>query len=364
MRRDRVGREDLERSVAAVTSQLQAARSKHELVAEALKGLVDAVVVADASGQVIFRNEAAERFRDGRHAEAVAEATVERLLGRALAGETVQEELALFGPPRAVLDVRAVSLAGSTGVVGAAVFVRDVTDIRRVENVRRDFVANVSHELKTPLGALALLAETIADSDDPGAMRALSGRLVHETERLARLVDDLLELSLVEAQEAPARQRVAVRALVEDALDRVRAVADASGIGLEVAPIPTELAVACDATQVVSAVANLLDNAVKYSDSGTSVQVGAAEDDGRIVIEVRDHGIGIPARDLERIFERFYRVDQARSRVTGGTGLGLSIVRHVAQTHGGDVTVESQEGDGSVFRLALALDTEPVGTPS
>jgi two-component system, OmpR family, sensor histidine kinase SenX3 len=364
MRRERVGREDLERSVAAITSQLQAARSQHELVAEALKGLVDAVVVADASGHVIFRNEAAERFRDGRHAEAVAEATVERLLANALAGELVQEELALFGPPRAVLDVRAVPLAGSHGVVGAAVFVRDVTELRRVENVRRDFVANVSHELKTPLGALALLAETIAEGDDPGAMRALSGRLVRETERLARLVDDLLELSLVEAQDAPARQRVAVRALVEDALDRVRAVADARAIDLEVSEIPAELAVECDAQQVVSAIANLVDNAVKYSDSGTAVQLRAEHDDGRIVIEVRDHGIGIPARDLERIFERFYRVDQARSRATGGTGLGLSIVRHVAQSHGGDVTVESLEGEGSVFRLALALGPEPAGAPS
>jgi two-component system sensor histidine kinase SenX3 len=218
-------------------------------------------------------------------------------------------------------------------------------------------VANVSHELKTPIGALALLAETMAAGEDSPVNTQLADRVQHEASRLAHIVDDLLDLSLIEAQEAPTREPVPVHAVLHEAAERVRGAAGAAGIPLSVPPVATDLAVSGDRSQLVSAVTNLLDNAVKYSERGESVDVDASAADGVICISVRDHGIGIPSRDLERIFERFYRVDRARSRATGGTGLGLSIVRHVAQAHGGDVTVESIEGEGSTFRLRLPLSS-------
>jgi signal transduction histidine kinase len=192
----------------------------------------------------------------------------------------------------------------------------------------------------------------------------LSDQMLRETDRLVRIVDDLLDLSLIEAQETPTRDRMPVHVLLEEALERVRALALAKGMPLRYEPPPSDLAVECDPTKLLGAVTNLLDNAVKYSEEGGAVELSAERVNDRVVISVRDHGIGIPSRDLERIFERFYRVDKARSRATGGTGLGLSIVRHVAQVHGGDVAVQSAEGAGSTFRLALPLAGSDAAVPS
>ncbi len=321
----------------------------------ALDAVPDGVIVVDTDGREEFRNTAALRFRDARHAEALAEHAVDQLLDRACRGQVGQRELPLFGPPREVLMLHALPLVDSQQVLGAVALVHDVTDARRVESVRRDFVANVSHELKTPIGALALLAETIASTDDVEVVQRLADQLAREADRLGRIVDDLLDLSLIEAQAAPTREPTPARVLVEQAIERLGPLALARQIPLRVEPIADELVVVCDATQLVGAITNLLDNAVKYSEQGQEVQISARGDDGRVVLAVEDHGIGIPSRDLERIFERFYRVDKARSRATGGTGLGLAIVRHSAEAHGGEVTVESIEGEGSVFRLFLPL---------
>lgn len=277
------------------------------------------------------------------------------LLEQAILGDAGERELQLFGPPKEMLHIRAVPLRDGAGVVGAVAFVRDVSEARRTDSVRRDFVANVSHELKTPIGALALLAETMAVGNDTAVMQQLAERVLREADRLGRIVDDLLDLSLIEAQEAPTRQPVPAELLISEAVERVRAAAEANGAPLVVAEPAADLVLVCDQRQVVSAITNLLDNAVKYSEGDQPVEVTAVSDRGRLVISVRDRGVGIPARDLERIFERFYRVDRARSRATGGTGLGLAIVRHVAHAHGGDVEVESIEGEGSTFRLRLPL---------
>jgi two-component system sensor histidine kinase SenX3 len=345
--------EALDEQVSGARTEKSIAEAERARVVASLLAVGDGVVIADAAGSVVFRNPIAERYHGARRSEAVAEDVLERLLARALAGDNVEHELSLFGPPRSTLIVRAVPLELGGARLGAAAFVRDVTELRRVEQVRRDFVANVSHELKTPIGALELLAETLSSCDDAEVQQRLAMQLVAEADRLGRIVDDLLDLSLIEAQETPDRQRVAVRVLVDEAVERVRGLALARSIPLRVAPVPDELVVECDATRVVGAVMNLLDNAVKYSDSGADVEIGAAAEGDRVVITVADRGIGIPSSELERIFERFYRVDKARSRATGGTGLGLAIVRHVAHSHGGDVTVESREGAGSVFRFSL-----------
>jgi two-component system sensor histidine kinase SenX3 len=259
--------------------------------------------------------------------------------------------------------IRAQPLSVDGSPLGAIVFIRDISEARRVESVRRDFVANVSHELKTPIGALALLAETMVAGADEEVIRQLADRVAREADRLSHIIDDLLDLSLIEAQEAPSRELVPVSVLIGAGVDAVRLSADAADIPLVVAdPLP-DISVLCDRRQVLSALTNLLDNAIKYSEPGSPVELGVTVVAGMVTITVADHGLGIPTRDLERIFERFYRVDRARSRDTGGTGLGLAIVRHVAQAHGGDVSVESHEGEGSTFRLRLALTPSQLPDP-
>ena len=176
---------------------------------------------------------------------------------------------------------------------------------------------------------------------------------LQEAERLSRIVDDLLDLSLIESMNEPQCTPVAVRELLVEAVNRMRSTADSAQIEIRLAEPDPTLAATVDRRWIVSALANLLDNAIKYSEPGAVVDIGAVSEQGRLVISVRDDGIGIPARDLKRIFERFYRVDRARSRATGGTGLGLSIVRHVARMHGGKVEVQSREGIGSLFLLIL-----------
>ena len=332
------------------TAEVAAAQLAH-----GLNAVPDALVIVDRDGNEVFRNQAATRFADARHSDAVAAQLLARLVTRALAGEICTRELPLFGPPREVLLITACPITSGGVAIGATAVVEDVTELRRVESVRRDFVANVSHELKTPIGALTLLAETIAAADDPEAARGLFDQMVREADRLARIVDDLLDLSLIEAQEAPTRQRVPLRVLLDEAVERVRALALAKGIPIVYEPPTDDIVIACDPIQLVSAFTNLLDNAVKYSDEHGSVEVGTMHEHESVAIWVRDRGIGIPSRDLERVFERFYRVDRARSRATGGTGLGLSIVRHVAQVHGGDIVVDSIEGEGSTFRITLPV---------
>lgn len=340
---------------ARADARVDAAEARSGQLVEALHAVGDAVVVVDEHGAEVFRNHAAARFADARHSGAVAAQVLETLLDRALLGERATRELPLFGPPREVLRVAAQPLMAGDVVVGAVAVVEDITEIRRVEGVRRDFVANVSHELKTPIGAVTLLAETIAATEDPQTARGLFDQLVHEAERLSHIVDDLLDLSMIEAQESPTRERMPLRLVLDEAVGRLQALALARGIPLHYDPPSESVMVSCDPVQLVGAFTNLLDNAIKYSEADGSVEVRAVVDGGRVGVLVRDRGIGIPGRDLERIFERFYRVDRARSRATGGTGLGLSIVRHVVQVHGGEVTVESVEGEGSTFRVTLPL---------
>ena len=233
--------------------------------------------------------------------------------------------------------------------------VEDRTRERRVEAVRRDFVANVSHELKTPVGAIRLLAEAVHDAAyDPEAVKRFSDRMLTESDRLSRLVQQVIELSRLQGDE-PLDQPVPVDIdeVVKIAVDTSAIDADAKRISVVTGGTP-HLEVIGNEEQVMAAVANLVANAVSYSDCDATVLISTkVEDDDMVEISVVDQGIGIPAGEIERIFERFYRVDPARHRSTGGTGLGLSIVKHVAATHGGDVRVWSVEGQGSTFTLTL-----------
>ena len=324
-------------------------------LAEALESIPQGVIVCDENGEVVYRNAVADGFSVARHGEALVSAAVAELLDDALAGRTNRRTLDLFGPPRRTLALTASPLDDERRTVGALVIIEDVSERRRLEAVRRDFVANISHELKTPVGALGLLAETLLAEDDPAIVQRLAERMMHEAFRVGHTIDDLLELTRIEAEEAPSREPVPVHLIVAEAVERIRPAAEQQGIDIRVAEPRRSLTFIGDRRQLVSALYNLLDNAVKYSDrdSIVEVRVAIASDGSRLAVEVQDHGIGIPARDLERIFERFYRVDRARSRETGGTGLGLAIVRHVASNHQGEVRVASREGEGTTFTLVL-----------
>ncbi len=254
-----------------------------------------------------------------------------------------------------------IRLAGDDRTSAVVLLLDDVTESRRLEAVRRDFVANVSHELKTPVGALTLLAEAVLDAaDDPEAVARFAQRMQREGSRLGRLVRELIELSRLQgAEPLPGDDLVAVADVLDDAVDGHRLIAEQAGITVLVR-CPDTIAVRGNAAQLSMAVSNLLDNAIAYSPAGTRIAVTASTDDGdedddgtRVRISVSDQGIGIAVADQERVFERFYRVDPARSRATGGTGLGLAIVKHVATNHGGTVAVWSREGAGSTFSITL-----------
>ena len=339
------------------------ARDAASRLEQALHAMPQGVVVADVAGTVVYRNDFARAFADARHSDALVEAAIGDLVGAALDGRGGSRELDLFGPPRRSLVISARPLSSAAGL-GAIAVIEDATERRRLEAVRRDFVANISHELKTPVGALSLLAETLLAEDDPHVTSRLAERIVTESSRVGRTIEDLLELSRIESGELPRREPVAVNLVVAEALERIRPASEQAGIDLVVREPNRRLAIFGDRRQLVSAIYNLLDNAVKYSDAGSAVEVFATTDGREVEIAVRDHGIGIPARDLERVFERFYRVDQARSRQTGGTGLGLAIVRHVMQNHDGSVHVDSRPGEGSTFTLCLPTASGPVAVES
>lgn len=330
----------------------QRERSTIGRLQEALDTLALAVLVVDESGTILERNIAAGAFIEARHADALVGAAVNELLAEAIAGRPAERTVELFGPPRRSVVVSTRPL-GVEGARCAVAIVEDVTERRRLEAVRTDFVANISHELKTPIGAIGLLAETLQAEDDPAVAERLAGRIQMESYRVGRTIEDLLELSRIEVDESRVAETVSIGALLEEACDRLAPAAEQAEVTLASSGAELGAKIHGDRRQLVSALTNLIDNAIKYSDPGGRVDVSVEVTEEEILLSVTDHGIGIPSRDLDRVFERFYRVDQARSRQTGGTGLGLAIVRHVAANHSGTVEVESRLGEGSSFRLRL-----------
>jgi two-component system sensor histidine kinase SenX3 len=330
-------------------------------VASVLSVLSSSAVVLDHADKVLMASQAARTFglvKDGQLmvGELLALVRQVRRDGQTREGE-VDLSGSSFGGRRTSFAVRVAPL-GSDGLI--LLLAEDQTESRRVEEVRRDFVANISHELKTPVGALALLAETMEEAaDDPEAVRRFAGRMRQEASRLTYLVQDLITLSRIQAAEPmPDPIVVDLSAVVAEAVDRVRMKASARGIELA-AVCEERVAILGDEDLLVTALRNLLENAIAYSPDRTRVMISASRDGRMAQISVADQGIGIPERDRERIFERFYRVDPARSRATGGTGLGLAIVKHVMAAHRGKVTVWSQEGVGSTFTLQMPIVSKP-----
>jgi len=241
------------------------------------------------------------------------------------------------------------------------VLVDDRTEAQRVDTIRRDFVANVSHELKTPIGAIQLLAEAVGEAkDDPEAVVRFSGRMQDESERLTRLVQQIIDLSRLQNDTASDDLAVVkVAELIAEAAEHSQTEAERKGIDIAIT-MDKDLYVRGDRAQLHAAVSNLVENAVRYSPDRSRVTVSAVEDDEAVRIVIADRGVGISTEELDRIFERFYRVDPARARNTGGTGLGLSIVKHVAASHGGSVEVWSEPGAGSTFTLVLPAWTHEI----
>ncbi|MFD1828735.1 MULTISPECIES: sensor histidine kinase [Streptomyces] len=324
-----------------------------------LSVLRSSAVVLDESDAVVKASSAAYALGLVRGGKLAVEPMLQMARDTRRDGEIRQVELDL--PRRGTGRGEALAVSARVAPLGSRLvllLVEDLTEARRIEAVRRDFVANVSHELKTPVGALSLLSEAVMDaSDDPEAVERFAGRMQNEATRLTNLVQELIDLSRVQ-NDNPLEDSEPVRVdeLVAEAIDRCRQAASAKQITMATGGT-ADLHVWGNRGQLAAALGNLVENAVNYSPSRTRVGISgrrvAAPGGDMIEIAVTDQGIGISDKDKDRIFERFYRVDPARSRATGGTGLGLAIVKHVAASHGGEVTVWSAEGQGSTFTLRL-----------
>jgi len=329
--------------------------------------MVSGVLLMDASGRVVLANPAATRMLGllsrtltGRsHLEVIRDLEVITLVDQAMAsGEAVRRELRLPLPRPRHVDFTIIPLRGDPGA-GYLVLMHDTTELRRLEQLRSEFVANISHELKTPVTSVQGFAETLLTVDAPAhEVREFAGIIHQEATRLARLIDGLLDLSRLDSGAwRPALELLDLAAQAGQVCQRLSPQATAAGVTL-IPPSSDPVQVTADPQQMDQAVGNLVDNAIKYAEAGGRVEVSAGTGDNYGWVEVADDGPGIPAADLPRIFERFYRVDRSRSPRRPGTGLGLAIVKHIAQAHGGRVTVESRPGR-TVFRLSIPVHPSP-----
>jgi signal transduction histidine kinase len=329
---------DDSRRALELEAKLRAAESNAALREQILSSMAEGVVVLDRQDKQVYANPAAK--------ELVGPNVV--LPNDVLRGDPV--EFTVHHPHfRQLLAVTSSLEEGSRLVV-----IQDITDARRIDAMRRDFVANVSHELKTPVSGILASAETleVSAAEDPSSVPKFVASLLGETRRLSKLVEDLLDLARLE-QETPALEWVSLSEIVAKEVERIEDAAVRKKLSLSV-EIQPDIAVLGDVDDLGLAVTNLLTNAVRYTEKG-GVTVGLSAADGHALLAVSDTGVGIPGKDIPRIFERFYRVDKGRSRETGGTGLGLSIVKHVAETHDGEVTAKSELTRGSTFRLRIPL---------
>jgi len=317
------------------------------LLRDALQHIDIGVVVCAPTEKIVYRNDSATILQ-GTHIGVLVEEHIESNLASACRGERTTRLVELHGPPRTWLAIQAEPLPAG----GAVVTTQDVSARMRTDAMRTDFVTNISHELKTPVGALAVLADAIDGETDLDVVHRVLQRIVAEAHRAVNTIDDLLRLSQIESARTD-DEVIELAGVVQSAIGRGRHADGGRGVHVMAIDPPEPIRVFADGRQLTSAIGNLVENAVKYSKDGGVVQVRSRLAGPWAEIMVADQGIGIPERDLDRIFERFYRVDKARSRDTGGTGLGLAIVQHVAVNHGGDVQVSSEEGEGSTFVFRL-----------
>ena len=357
----------LEAATGEASSTVSESSADSSRLRRSLDALPLGLILCDEAGSVVFRNALAETLMASRYGDAIAAQAVTDVLAEGWSVGVAERSIDIYGPPRRTLAIKATVIDDGRKPLGVIAVIEDVSERRRLEDIRRDFVANVSHELKTPMGALGLLAETLQFERDPVVAQRLAERIHNESFRVNRIIEDLLDLSRIEGEGSPTREPVPISLIAAEAMERIRTSAEQHDVVLEFDDPENNLVVFGDRRQLVSALHALLENAVVYSPRGGKVRINTARTESRInsdgdtvgpfvSVSISDQGQGIPAKDLERIFERFYRVDPGRARETGGTGLGLSIVRHVAENHGGSVLVDSREGEGSTFTLELPMN--------
>lgn len=350
--------EALDEATSASLLKLHAAEGMVSALVQAQDVVSEGLVVIGVDGELVHQAGVARAWLARRPTDDEAARTLAEVIEVARSGSTTTRTLELVGPPHRSITISAVPVHRSDGsCCGAVAVLRDTTEDRHLEAVRRDFIANLSHELKTPIGALSLLADTMVVESAPDVMARLVERMQLETTRVSQVIDDLLSLSRIEGSASINLEVVRAGTIIDTAMNRVRFAAEHRGISIHTRG-DLDATVYGSQQELVSALHHLLENALKYSNEATSVEIDVKRDGDWTEISVTDHGAGIASQYQERIFERFYRVDDARTRSTGGTGLGLSIVRHVVLNHGGEVGVISKEGEGSTFTIRLA------GSPS
>ncbi|HTQ10250.1 MAG TPA: ATP-binding protein [Fimbriimonadaceae bacterium] len=327
------------------------------------------MVILDPKGTVVHANTAAARIFGKGEGDLVGHALIQATLSgdmqqfvedAAGKGRPFSKDFSMPGSQTRVLRASVYPLpVGLSGVPETMLVLVDVTELHRLETIRRDFVANVSHELRTPLASIRAMAETLQEGalDDEEVAGPFLETIIRETDRLGRISQDLLILSDAESKE-PVMSRFSLTSLLQEVVHRSQRHAEQSGVALNLR-VPPDLLIFASEDQIEQVIVNLVDNAIKYTPSGGDVCVQASNAEGKIVVEVSDTGIGIMQQDLPRIFERFYRVDKARSRESGGTGLGLSIVKNIVEAHGGEVRVASEYNRGSIFTVILPYQREP-----
>ncbi len=324
-------------------------------LASAMDALPIGVVVAIASADHLVRNTIASAMTGVRHVDVLVDQAVELLLAQTFTDGNQERSLEVAGPPTRHFSIRTEVLSGGDAVA----VIEDVTQKVLIDTVRTDFVANLSHELKTPIGGIAALGDTMTNETDPLVIQQLAERIVKESFRMSGIVDDLLSLSRIEFGKSDDWQPVDVGSVLREAVGQCQHLAQRHHVEIKL-ELENGATVFGDRSQLVSALSNLIENAVKYSEPGKLVRVETKEDTETVAISVADQGIGVAPADQERIFERFFRVDRARSRSTGGTGLGLSIVRHVVDNHGGKISVQSEEGKGATFTVTLSTTPQEI----
>jgi signal transduction histidine kinase len=333
-------------------ARIDEVRQEKEQREALLEAMEDGVILIDDGDRIRYANPAAGRAIAGTPSppDDLPSAALRTMAGDARAGSAPMQGILETGVPPRSLHAWAVPLADG----GVVLVLRDVTEARRVEAMRRDFVADASHELKTPAAAIRAGADTIARAagEDPAAAARFAAQVSRDAERLSRIVTDLLDLSRLEV-ERPEMAEVRLDRVTEDEVERLQGDAAEAGVSLEATSGP--VTVAGSGGDLALMVRNLVENAIRYTPEGGRVRVDLSAENGSAVLTVDDTGVGISSRDLPRVFERFYRVDPARSRQTGGTGLGLSIARHVVEGHGGRIEAHSELGRGSTFRVTLPL---------
>ena len=315
---------------------------------EVLDLLTIGVIVVDRKSDRKLRNNAAASMTGVRYVDILIDQAVDEMITQVEQTGPADRILEAIAGTTRFLQIRGYKLDQQRIVVT----VENITAQSRIQTVQTDFVANLSHELKTPIGAVAALADSLSGETETEVVWRLAERIVSESHRMARIVDDLLDLSRIEFSGTEDWTEVDLAPVLMEVVGINQHAAKRQGLGLSLTGAP-KLEVLGDRSQLVSSMSNLVDNAIKYSEPGGIVSIESSIVGQEVVVAITDHGIGISKQDQDRIFERFYRVDKARSRATGGTGLGLSIVRHIVLEHGGTIEVESEEGIGSTFTVRL-----------